>query len=344
MTAWLRILYFTALVGSLSPLAACGSNRSSSGPVDGSPDTAAIDTPTQTCDPSAWRRERLPDDQIANTEVRGIHGTAVDDVWAVTSTGRILHRDAIGWTQTEPVAGALEGVWAADRQTAWVVGRFGFITRWNGSAWETERRADEPNNDVEVLASVHGASPAEVWAVGTGALGGPVVLRRSITGSGWSPVTPPSTALGLHAVWAVGPGHVWVAGEDGLFELENDTWTTQTVRTSFSDVVVLPTGELWALKSVSFNGDALCHSLAGQGGCVAFPGSSVTTTGALAVTGDSVVAAAFDSATGSTLVAELQGTEWTGGPAQSGLAFSVWGASGSTWLGGGETILRRGCD
>jgi hypothetical protein len=113
---------------------------------------------------------------------------------------------------------------------------------------------------------------------------------------------------------------------------------------SLSDVVVLPTGELWTLKSVSFASDTLCHGLVGQGGCVPFPGGSVTTTGALAVAGDAGLAVVFDDASGSTLVAELHGTEWTGGPAEPGLPFSVWGSSGNIWVGGSERILRRGCD
>ena len=164
MITRVRGLYF--VIPALA-LAACGSNRSTPGPVDGSPDSATIDVPAQTCDPTAWRSEPLPDDQIVNTEVRGMHGTSIDDIWAVTGTGHVLHRDALGWSQTESLVTPLQAVWAADRQTAWAVGRFGFVARWNGSVWDTERRADEPNNQVLVLADVHGASPSEVWAVGS---------------------------------------------------------------------------------------------------------------------------------------------------------------------------------
>jgi hypothetical protein len=351
MIRWLCMSPYPALALALGLecLAACGSHPSGAGSGDGPPDAElpglpdSIDAPPATCDPIAWQREALPDDQIANTEVHAIHGIGLDDVWAVSNAGRVLHRDAMGWSQTEPLAGSLEGVWAADRQAAWVVGRFGFIGHWSGSAWTIERRSDEPNNEIGTLVDVHGASAAEVWAVGSLALGGPVVLRRAA--DHWDPVTPPPTSLGLHAVWAVGPGHIWVAGEDGLFELEHDAWTARTARTSFRDIVVLPTGEVWALRSVSFNGDSLCHSLAGQGGCVPFPGSSIVTGVALAVAGDTVLAVAIDAASGSeTLAAELRGTEWIGGSAAPGLAFSIWGTEGRTWIGGSEKILRRGCD
>lgn len=322
---------------------ACGRPTTGDAPIDAQTggDAAGASDAAPVCDPGAWREEALPDEGLVVTDVRGLHGTADDDVWAVTHAGRVLHRVRGGWTQPAALTVPLNAVWAAASDNVWVAGRFGFISHWNGTGWETERSTDDTGLVILELNDIHAASAAQVWAVGELAFGEPVVLHRE--GGRWLVAVPPDTNQKLNAVWAVGPDHIWVAGDDGLYELVDGEWTRRAVG-AYRDVVVLPSGELWTLK-LALNGKPLCHSFASTGACEAFPDSSLAFGVGFAVIDDTIIAVATDGPTGMTLVGDLRDSTWHAGALrESATAYAVWGTATHAWIGVSTGVRIRGCD
>jgi hypothetical protein len=318
---------------------------------DGTPPDAGgtddSDARTPGCDPGAWREELLPPDEISNTEVGGLHGTAPDDLWAVTNNAQIHHRGPDGWRSSTVSSGALRGVWAIDRNNAWVVGQMGYIGHWNGDEWITERATDEPNNDVMELFDVHALSADDVWAVGlripTGnpPSGRPVVMRRRQ--GAWERVSAPAGAPnGLLAVWATRPNDVWAAGHDGVFYFDGTTWTRQ-LNVSTVDVMAIG-NEVWALRAVATDAKALCHT-SGVGApwaCETLPADLIG--GAKMVARDDTpVVSAHLLELGSVFVIERQGDAWRAQEVHGGQRAPLWLGGDDVWVGGTERVHHRGC-
>ncbi|MBI4936331.1 MAG: hypothetical protein HY828_20830 [Actinobacteria bacterium] len=95
-------------------------------------------------DGQAWALTPL----VGSAGLTAITGTAPDDVWIVGAEGIVWHFDG-AWSlvRTGPMDEDLLGVWAADRNDAWAVGRVaarypesaypahGLILHWDGSTW-----------------------------------------------------------------------------------------------------------------------------------------------------------------------------------------------------------------
>jgi hypothetical protein len=55
----------------------------------------------------------------------GMHGSGPDDVWAVGSSGTIVHLDGAAWSASASgTTDNLFGVWTSDPHQAWAVGDF----------------------------------------------------------------------------------------------------------------------------------------------------------------------------------------------------------------------------
>lgn len=106
----------------------------------------------------------------------GVHGTAVDDVWAVGAEGAIRHWDGAAWTDVPSgVAVTLRDVWANAPDRAWAVGDAGTVLRWDGIAWQVD--ADFTPWD---LRAIWGATETNIFAVGSAATDG-VIVRYGTT-------------------------------------------------------------------------------------------------------------------------------------------------------------------
>lgn len=150
--------------------------------------------------------------------MRGVHGASSDDLWAVGSSGAILH---VTDAQSESPAYVpfnsrrlvdLFGVWAGASDDAWAVGASGTLLHYHDGVWE----GVEQSFTNEHLYNVWGTSKDDVWAVGAKA----TVLHYD--GVEWRPF--PITALDgatpdLVTVWAADRGHVWIGGDNVLLAL-----------------------------------------------------------------------------------------------------------------------------
>lgn len=148
----------------------------------------------------------------------------------------------------------------------------------------------------------------------------------------------------MPGVWAVGPDHIWVAADNGLFELTAGVWKNGTVGDSYADLVLLPGGDMWAIRNGFASKTPLCHALTPDRGCIAFPGNLRVQGVDLAAVGDTVRAVASDTANLATVVAELHAGTWTAQTMAKGFPTSVFAVGDQAWIGGSEVLFRRGCD
>jgi uncharacterized protein YjdB len=145
------------------------------------------------------------------------------DVWTATPTsayavgefGSVYRWDGTTWTrQNVPTTATLEAVWAPSANEAFVGGDNGTVLRFNGTSWSLMT--------VPTTASIYnlwGSTPTDVWAVTSAG----EVLRYN--GVGWQLVA--NAPQPLWTIYGVSPTQVIVAGENGLVQRFNGTsWTT----------------------------------------------------------------------------------------------------------------------
>jgi hypothetical protein len=149
-----------------------------------------------------------------STWINDVSGTSTNDVWAVARAGKVLHRNAGGWSVTTPTAQGLEGVFALAPTDVWAVGDSGTILHYTGS-WTSV-----PSGTGEYLLAVWASGPHDVYAVGTGG------TVRHYDGTMWRAVTVPTTVR-LNAVWGFAPDDVWIAGNGGaLLHYDGAVWSS----------------------------------------------------------------------------------------------------------------------
>jgi len=111
---------------------------------------------------------------VSTASLRGVWGSAANDVWVVGTEGTILHFDGTRWS---PAAGAdagagessLNDVWGSAANDVYAVGTGGTILHFDGSAW-----AAQNSGTGTPLNGVWGAGQNDVWAVGENG----TILRR----------------------------------------------------------------------------------------------------------------------------------------------------------------------
>ena len=155
-----------------------------------------------------------------------VAGSSPSDVWAVgadVGAGAgplVLHFDGTTWSRSDPgTRGNLWWAHAFSGGTALFGGSRGTIVEWTGS---TFRRHVTPGLARQTVFGVWGATPDNVWAVGSGTSG-----RRGFLwhydGASWSDVPlPPDVPVtegetpGLFKVWGASADDVWAVGGEGL--------------------------------------------------------------------------------------------------------------------------------
>ncbi len=150
--------------------------------------------------------------QAAN--LRHVHGTAKDDVFAVGQWGSIIHYDGMGWglQPIEPyevegedpyfVTDKLYGVYAHTSDNAWAVGENGVMVHYDGAAWSLYNYADA------TLRAVWGLNEENIWAVGASG----TILH--FNGSTWEPEETGSVAT-LYGIWGDEVGNLYAVGDKG---------------------------------------------------------------------------------------------------------------------------------
>jgi hypothetical protein len=165
--------------------------------------------------------------------LRGVHGAAPDDAWAVGDQGTVARFGDTGWAAVDVPAAKgrdLRSVSCRATDDCWAVG-WAFAMHFDGSAWTA---VTAPYADFQAVVAT---GPQQAVAV---ASWGKAML---LTLAGGTPESP-ATGLSLYAA-TIGPGgDVWAVGDQGaMVRRQAGTWTA------------LPTGTTKALHSVVASGD-----------------------------------------------------------------------------------------
>jgi hypothetical protein len=119
------------------------------------------------------------------------------------------------------IGAGFNSVFAASRSQAWAVGfeQLGsgssapLLERWNGSRWAIASGAPGTATGTD-LDGVAGTGPADVWIVGQGPTGGPLI--EHFNGTSWTTVPTPADPIhslpALQSVSADSPTDAWAGG------------------------------------------------------------------------------------------------------------------------------------
>jgi hypothetical protein len=121
-----------------------------------------------------WKQVHTPDPLTRGhaSYLSGVAAPSATGVWAVGRVNRHGAGHALAelwngerWRIVHPVGAPLAGVSALGADDAWAVGGVsggGYVTHWNGSAWNLATKLDKSRE----LMAVAEVSPTDVWAVG----------------------------------------------------------------------------------------------------------------------------------------------------------------------------------
>ncbi len=146
--------------------------------------------------------------------LRHVHGTGDNNVFAVGQKGTIARYDGKGWglSPVDPieqedgseyvVTQGLFGVFAQAENDVWAVGEGGVIAHYDGASFQLAGLFDN------TLRAVWGISPENLWAVG----GAGVIMR--FDGQQWT-YEESGTVATLYAIWGDGAGNIYAVGDNG---------------------------------------------------------------------------------------------------------------------------------
>ena len=140
-----------------------------------------------------------------------IWGTGPNDVYAVGSSGAIVHsKNGVSWTPffNSPTTADLNSVWGSSMSDVYVVGASGGIWRTadQGGTWTKQSSGTSAN-----LYRVWGSGGGDIFVVGSAG----TILHTTDSGTTWKPLTS-GTAQDLFAVWGPGQNDVYAAGTSGV--------------------------------------------------------------------------------------------------------------------------------
>ena len=147
-----------------------------------------------------------------------VYGVSVDEfgeVWTAGQRGAV-QRLASGTWQTLNLAPDLLDVWTTSASNAYAVGEYGFIYRWNGSAWSRQTSPSLAN-----LYTVWGVSTTDAFAGGDNG----TMLRWN--GTAWNAMSLPTTAR-IFSLWGTSASNVFAVTDVGeILRFNGTTWSVQ---------------------------------------------------------------------------------------------------------------------
>ncbi len=152
-----------------------------------------------------------------NPSFSGVDGTSGTDLFAVGSSGLILHFDGVKWTtMTSGTAKALNAVFTLNATTSYAVGEGGTILRFDGTSWSTVS-----SGTLQTLYDVWASSATDVFAVGASG----TILHD--TGSGFAPMSQPvGTSYRVMGIWGAASNDVYAVGDGNLvLHYDGANWT-----------------------------------------------------------------------------------------------------------------------
>jgi hypothetical protein len=286
------------------------------------------------CSFAGW----LPMTSTSSIDLHAIWAANVGDASVVGDQGDLITYDAIAWTRSNDLASLtsnnLTSIWESAPNDQYVVGA-NKVFHFDGSKWT------EVTSSVDLLNSVFGVSPTDVFVVGQNA----TIL--SYDGVEWSTMTSPVGAVALRGVWGRAPNDVFAVGSGGVvLHYDGQAWTVvPNSSTSELDAIWGSSDHVYAVGkaggTVSNQTFTIVYWDASLNMFTPMPQpSSVSAVDLYAVWGrgpDDI----FASGSSGTIL-HYDGAAWTGVTTMSGRLYGLGGSSRDTYaVGEGGTILRE---
>jgi hypothetical protein len=147
--------------------------------------------------------------------LRGVWGSAANNVFAVGDSGVVLRYNGTSWSRmTTGTTAQLNRVWGSSSTNLYAATSTGRLLRYNGTAWSFVAGVQAPG----ALWSVWGTSSSNVYAVGDGGF----VFRYN--GTSWQRIRLGRRDV-LYSVWGTGTSNVYVGGGAGmLYRYDGTSW------------------------------------------------------------------------------------------------------------------------
>ncbi len=267
-------------------------------------------------------------------DLRAIHGTAADDIWAVGDNGVALHWDGSRWSAVATNTSVdLVGVWAHTRDDAWAFGggnpggpRF---LRWNGTAWNPVT----PSLPRPIFPRAVWGADNHVWFVGEAMGGDPPIYHWD--GTSFGPEMVPTRPQQLVGITAASADDAWTVSDRVIARRVSGNWTLPLPPPPsgppFAGAMCATRGGVWAAVE---GGPVLRGN--GSGWNPTTPPTSTTLRALWCDRTDDVWA--LD---GSARILHFHDSAWTVEPLPRGDLSALWGVGNELWaVGARGTILR----
>lgn len=168
------------------------------------------------------------------TVLRGVCGTAANNVWVVGDAGKVLRFNGSGWSNVPSgTTATLNGVWCKGTEV-FVVGASSTLLRWNGSAF-VAMAAPLMN---QIYLSVSGTSASDVWAVGRSG------KISHWNGTAWTDVASPNGS-DVSKVIALSSSEAWAVGLAGVLAWDGTSWNAQPVDPGVPTALAATPAKVW---------------------------------------------------------------------------------------------------
>jgi len=199
--------------------------------VDGDAGCESLDpslcTPSETrCDEVDWCPAKDPVD--SRRAFTSVWGASQDDVWAVGSSGAVIHFDGTEWKDASlDTTRTLFSVHGSGPNDVWIVGTYGTIFHGPGfdagaPDWQPAPIVPYNGASEKTLSSVWSPSPDEVWITGEslripGQSKAGTQYRGDLADGGmaWTLVSPCATCSFMSSVWGTSARELWAVGQGG---------------------------------------------------------------------------------------------------------------------------------
>ena len=187
----------------------------------------------------------------------GVWGADAKDIWAVGSSGQVIHYDGAAWQRVTlpaktPQADSLRAIWGSGRQDIWVAGKAGVLFHYDGSKW-----TEVPTGTDQNLYCIWGLSATDWW---TGGRQG--VLLHS-DGKELLPVDLP-TQQQVRSIWASAPSDLWAvaasdANEGTILHFDGQSWSQHSESARLNQIWGSRKNDVWVAGGGLGNRGVVLH-------------------------------------------------------------------------------------
>lgn len=171
-----------------------------------------------------------------------VAGSSAKDIWIVGSQGAVLHYDGQSLSQVlSGTSNGLNGLWVNGPRDVWAAGDFGTLIHFDGTTWQSV--AVDPALKLTVFRGVFSPGPDEAWAVGEN---GTAWHYKGGTGQ----LTTTAVTTMINSVYGLGASDIWAGTRGKLLHWQGSSWASLDLVAPTVEVTGLwssASGELFVL-------------------------------------------------------------------------------------------------